>query len=149
MKSNNILPPTYLLISILVMGLLKFLLPMAMIIPAPWNLKGIILLILGLSINVFAENAFRSAGTTVKPFEESALLVTDGIYRFTRNPMYLGFGAILIGSALLLGSVTPFLIIPLFILLMDRNFIIVEERMLEAKFGKVWREYETQTRRWI
>lgn len=118
------------------MVLLKFLLPMAMIIPAPWNLTGIILLILGLSINVFAENAIRSAGTTVKPFEESVILVTDGLYRFTRNPMYLGFGAILIGSALLLGSVTPFLIIPLFILLMDRNFIIVEERMLEAKFGK-------------
>ncbi len=149
MKRNNILPPTYLMISIFVMVLLNILLPWTRIIPAPWNLMGATLLILGILINVIADNAFRLAGTTVKPFEKSTLLVTSGLYRFTRNPMYLGFVSVLTGLAILLGSVTPFLIIPLFIILIDRRFITAEERMLAARFGGTWQEYETRTRRWV
>lgn len=149
MKRNNILPPTYLMISIFVMALLNILLPWTRIIPAPWNLMGATLLILGILINVIADNAFRLAGTTVKPFEKSTLLVTSGLYRFTRNPMYLGFVSVLTGLAILLGSVTPFLIIPLFIILIDRRFITAEERMLAARFGGTWQEYETRTRRWV
>jgi protein-S-isoprenylcysteine O-methyltransferase Ste14 len=149
MKRNNILPPTYLMISIFVMVLLNILLPWTRIIPAPWNLMGATLLILGILINVITDNAFRLAGTTVKPFEKSTLLVTSGLYRFTRNPMYLGFVSVLTGLAILLGSVTPFLIIPLFIILIDRRFITAEERMLAARFGGTWQEYETRTRRWV
>ncbi len=149
MKRQNILPPIYLLISVIVMALLNILLPWARIIPAPWNVTGTILLISGILINVLADNAFRLAGTTVKPFEESTLLVTGGLYRFTRNPMYLGFLLVLTGLAILLGSVTPFLIIPLFIILMERRFISAEERILAARFGGTWQEYETRTRRWV
>ena len=63
--------------------------------------------------------------------------------------MYLSFVLILFGWALLMGSLTPFFIIPLFIILIDRKVIIIEERMLEARFGAAWEEYSTQTKRWV
>ena len=146
---NKLRPPTYFFVSITIMILLNLLLPWVRIIPVPWNLTGISLLILGILINMIADNAFRLAGTIVKPFEESSLLVTRGLYCFTRNPMYLGFVLILFGWALLMGSLTPFFIIPLFIILIDRKFIIFEERMLAAKFGAAWEEYSTQTKQWV
>jgi len=55
----------------------------------------------------------------------------------------------LMGIAVLLGSVTPWLIVPIFAVLMDRVFITVEERMLQARFGQAWSEYKARVRRWI
>jgi protein-S-isoprenylcysteine O-methyltransferase Ste14 len=63
--------------------------------------------------------------------------------------MYLGFVLVLIGIAVLLGSLTPWFIVPLFAVLMDRVFISVEEQMLQARFGQAWSEYKAQVRRWI
>jgi protein-S-isoprenylcysteine O-methyltransferase Ste14 len=63
--------------------------------------------------------------------------------------MYLGFVLALIGLAILLGSLAPFFVIPVFALVIDRVFIQVEEIMLEAKFGQVWVEYKAKVRRWI
>jgi protein-S-isoprenylcysteine O-methyltransferase Ste14 len=149
MKSKQVLPPTYLLVSIVAMVVLHFLLPVTTIIPLPWNVIGIIPLALGIAINIVADSALHKADTTVKPFEESAALVTSGVYRISRHPMYLGFVLILIGVAILVGSLMPYIVIPIFAVLMDRVFIQVEERMLEARFGEAWLGYKRQTRRWI
>jgi protein-S-isoprenylcysteine O-methyltransferase Ste14 len=99
--------------------------------------------------SIIADKAFREAKTTVKPFQESAALITDGVYRISRHPMYLGFVLILLGLAVLLGSLTPFIIVPVFVIVMDRVFIVVEERMLEEKFGQAWLDYKAQIRRWV
>jgi protein-S-isoprenylcysteine O-methyltransferase Ste14 len=149
MKSKRVLPPTYLLVSIVVMVALHFLLPVTTIIPLPWNVIGIVPLALGIAINIVADSALRKADTTVKPFEESSALVTSGAYRISRHPMYLGFVLVLIGVALLMGSLAPYIVIPAFVVLMDRVFIQVEERMLEARFGGTWQAYKLKTRRWI
>jgi protein-S-isoprenylcysteine O-methyltransferase Ste14 len=100
-----------LLVSIVVMVVLHFLLPVTTIIPLPWNVIGIIPLALGIAINIFADNALHKANTTVKPFEESAALVTSGVYQLSRHPMYLGFTLILIGVAILVGSLMPYIVI--------------------------------------
>lgn len=63
--------------------------------------------------------------------------------------MYLGFVLTLIGIAVLLGSLVAFFVIPVFAVLIDRIFIQVEERMLEAKFDQAWLDYKAQVRRWI
>jgi protein-S-isoprenylcysteine O-methyltransferase Ste14 len=76
-------------------------------------------------------------------------LVTSGLYRFTRNPMYLGFILILIGTAILLGSLTPFFVVPAFWLLLDRLFINLEEQNLALKFVARWEMYKSRTRRWL
>jgi steroid 5-alpha reductase family enzyme len=92
---------------------------------------------------------FRDAKTTVRPFQESAALVTDGAYRISRHPMYLGFVLILLGPAVLLGSLTPFFVVPIFAVVMDRVFIVVEERMLAEEFGQAWLSYKAKVRRWV
>jgi len=149
MKGKKVLPPTYLWVAMAIMLALHFLFPLTKIIPWPWSLLGVIPLAWGIALNLFADNAFRQAKTTVKPFEESAALLTSGVFRISRHPMYLGFVLSLIGLAVLLGSLAPFFVIPVFAVLMDGIFIQVEERMLEAKFGPAWLEYKAKVRRWI
>ncbi|MBU1660870.1 MAG: isoprenylcysteine carboxylmethyltransferase family protein, partial [Chloroflexi bacterium] len=135
-----ILPPTYLLISLAVMIALHFAFPVRAIIPSPWNLLGSFPLMLGIAINIVADNIFRKVNTSVKPHEESSILVTESVFGLSRNPMYLGFVLILTGVAAVLGSLTPFVVIPVFIALMNVVFIRVEEQMLAEKFDRDWLE---------
>ena len=149
MKYTKILPPTYLLIAMMAMLALHFLFPIAWIVPPLWNLLGLVFLVAGVIINLIADKAFHQAGTTVKPFEESSMLVTDGVFQISRNPMYLGFVLILTGTAMLLRSLSPYLIILAFAFSVDRIFIKVEEGMLAKKFGTAWKQYKSRTRRWL
>jgi protein-S-isoprenylcysteine O-methyltransferase Ste14 len=131
------------------MVLLHFLLPVWKIVPWPWRLIGILPIVMGALINILADQAFHKVGTTVKPFQESTFLITDGIFCISRNPMYLGFVLVLAGIAIFLGTASPFLVIPLFAFTMDRIFIKDEERMLSEKFPQDWSDYKHQVRRWI
>ena len=83
MPSKTILPPTYVLIAIVIMVVLHLLFPVTVIISLPWNVIGLLPLLLGIGINLMADNALRKAKTTVKPFEESSALVTSGVYRIS------------------------------------------------------------------
>jgi protein-S-isoprenylcysteine O-methyltransferase Ste14 len=149
MKAKVILPPTYFLLAIIAMVVLHFLVPIEGIVPVVWKLLGIFPLALGTIMNVVADRAFHRAGTTVRPCEDSAQLVTDGLFKITRNPMYFGFVLMLIGIGLILGSLTSFVIAALFAVLIDRKFIAVEEQMLADRFGERWQAYAETTRRWI
>ena len=147
--NKKIMPTTYLLLALLVMLALRFSQPLNQIIPSPWNLLGIIPLLLGIIINLYADKALHIANTTVKPFQESNSLVTVGVYSLSRHPMYLGFVLVLIGVAVLLGALTPWLIIVCFVVLVELVFIRIEERMLSEKFGPSWIEYKKKVHRWI
>ncbi|UCC82758.1 MAG: isoprenylcysteine carboxylmethyltransferase family protein [Gemmatimonadota bacterium] len=142
-------PPAYLLASIVLMVALHFIAPAARLISSPWNLLGAIPLAVGIVINIVADKAFHSAGTTVKPFQESTSLITTGVFRVSRNPMYLGMILLVLGIALIMGSLTPLAVVPILALLLDRKYIAVEERMLEERFGPAWLEYKKRVRRWI
>lgn len=131
------------------MGILHFLFPVIQIIPYPWNILGCIPLLLGILLNLVADKAFNRNHTTVKPFEESTTLITTGVFRFSRHPMYLGMVLILVGIAMLLESLLPFLVIPVFAVLMDVLFIRNEEHMLAHKFGAAWQGYQAKVRRWL
>jgi protein-S-isoprenylcysteine O-methyltransferase Ste14 len=148
-KRKRILPPTYLFVSILVIVVLHFQCPMLKVIPFPWNLMGVIPVVLGLALNLAADRAFKKHNTTVKPFTESTVLITNGVFSFTRNPMYLGFVLILIGISILLGSLIPYLIVVIFAISMDVVFIGAEERMLQGAFGESWLQYTKSVRRWL
>ena len=82
-----------------------------------------------------ADRALIKHHTTVKPFEESTALITTGVFRISRHPMYFGMVLILVGIALLMGSLAPYVVIPIFAIVMDRVFIKIEERMFEEIFG--------------
>ena len=94
---------------------------------------------------------FRRARTTVNPMtpEASSSLVVAGLYRWTRNPMYLGFLVALIGVALWLASPAALLVLPFFVLYMNRFQIVPEERALAARFGASFEEYRRRVRRWL
>ncbi len=149
MKSKKVLPPTYLLISIILIVALHFLIPIIKFISFPYNLLGAIPIILGLIISILGENSFKKHETTVKPFEESNTLITNGVYKISRHPMYLGFALVLIGIAIFLGSLIPYIIIVAFIVSVDIIFIKVEEKMLIEKFGEDYEKYKSKVRRWI
>ncbi|MBN2844786.1 MAG: isoprenylcysteine carboxylmethyltransferase family protein [Deltaproteobacteria bacterium] len=149
MRQKRFLPPTYIFISIVFMLLLYFLFPVVTIVPFPWNLLGAIPLVVGVFINLVADEVFKKRDTTVKPFEKSNVLITDGVFQITRHPMYLGMVFILAGIAVLLGELSPFVVVPVFAYLMDVVFITVEEQMLEEQFPHVWGEYKKKVRRWI
>lgn len=145
----KILPPTGLLVVLLFMLAMHFLFPITQIVSTFWRLLGIFPLGLGLLINYAADNQFHQAGTTVQPFEDSRRLVTDGLYRFSRNPMYLGMALVLLGAAFLLGSLVPFGLITLFVVWIHIQFIRREEEMLSTQFGQDWLEYKARVRCWI
>ena len=149
MKINRIMPTTWLLIAIIAMIALHFLLPVATVVPPLWNLLGIVPLALGVTINLAADGAFRRARTTVKPFEQSSALITDGVFRISRNPMYLGFVLVLFGIAVLARTLTQYGIVIALAIWLDRKYVVVEERMLAEKFGAQWEAYRRRTRRWI
>ena len=149
MIPKNVLPPTYLFVAIVMMVILHFLFPLAKIFPFPWNFLGLLPFVAGCVLNTSADRAFKTFGIPIKPFQKSTMLMTDGVFRLTRNPMYVGFVLILLGIAIFEGSLTPYIIVMVFPILMDRIFIRVEERMLEETFGEAWLEYKKKVRRWI
>jgi protein-S-isoprenylcysteine O-methyltransferase Ste14 len=149
MKKKGPLPPLYLLASIVAMVALHLLLPGMKLLSFPWSLLGVVPFVIGVILNLVADRAFKKYQTTVKPFEESSALVTDGVFRMTRHPMYLGFLLILLGLGLFMGSLIPFVAIPIFAVLMDLVFIRTEEKMLEEKFGQLWLRYRSEVRRWM
>ncbi|MFN2148193.1 MAG: methyltransferase family protein [Anaerolineales bacterium] len=145
----KLMPTTYLLIAVLLIILLHFLIPIQFILISPWNLIGLLPLLFGIWINISADRAFKKAGTTVKPFEKSSTLIQHGVFRISRNPMYLGFVSILLGISLLLRSLSPYIVVVLFAILMEAVFIPSEEKMLFEAFGDQWERYRSQVRKWI
>jgi len=95
--------------------------------------------------------SFRRAGTTTNPMkpESSSSLVASGIYKLTRNPMYLGFLLALLGWAIFLSNIPAFLFLPAFILYMNRFQIEPEERALAALFGQAFAAYKASVHRWL
>ncbi len=146
---KTLLPPTYFLAGLGLMAALAFALPLADILSWPWRVLGAAPIAAGLWLNLAADRAFKARGTTVRPFERSSALVTDGVFRISRNPIYLGMILILVGVAMLTGSLSPFLVAAGFAAIIETRFIPVEERMLAETFGEAWTAYTGRTRRWL
>jgi protein-S-isoprenylcysteine O-methyltransferase Ste14 len=149
MQPRRLLPPTYFYVAIVLIIVLHVLVPGPQVFSSPWRYLGVIPLILGSAFSVLADQAFKRFGTTVKPFEESTTLVTDGVFRLSRNPMYLGFVLLLAGLVMLLGSATPWIVVVIFPLVMEMRFVRAEEAMLEVRFGDSWLQYKQRVRKWL
>ncbi len=131
------------------MALIDFLVPIFDFARYPWNLLGFVPLAFGVALNLIADAAFKKEHTTVKPFKTSTTLVTTGVFQFSRHPMYLGMVLILSGIAILMGSLSPLIVIVFFALLMEVVFVRTEEKMLEQNFGSAWTDYQSRVRKWI
>ncbi len=148
-SSKPIYPPFYFLLAIALMIGLHRLAPGRRILSIPYRYPGAILLAAGILVVVWAAWIFHRTGTTIRPFEESSALVVSGPYRVTRNPIYLAMVFGLLGVGVILGSLTPFVVIPPFAYLLDRRFIRAEEAQLERTFGSRYAAYKAAVRRWL
>ncbi|WP_238691752.1 methyltransferase family protein [Xanthomonas arboricola] len=112
---------------------------------------GVLCLALGLSINAWSKVMFRTAHTTVNPLhpERSSALVTFGLYRYSRNPMYLGYAPVLLGWVMCRGQVLGLLAVALFIGYITVFQILPEERCLSARFQAQYAVYRAAVRRWL
>lgn len=144
-------PPILMLVAAALMWALCRWLPVAHWIDRPWNRLGVIPAAIGVAIAVAAIRRFHKASTTVNPMDpgKASQLVTDGVFRMSRNPMYLGLTLLLIGWAIWLQSASPWVIPLLFVILITRVQIIPEERALEHLFGPQYLAYRRSVARWI
>ena len=147
--SRLIVPPVYFLVSLVLMAFLHHAVPWAYVIKEPYRYGGLVLIALAVGLILWSAFLFRRAGTNIRPFLPSTALVRSGPYRFTRNPMYLGMAGILLGAAVFMGSLTPFIVLPAFMGLITERFILGEEAKLEAAFGRDYLDYKAAVRRWL
>jgi protein-S-isoprenylcysteine O-methyltransferase Ste14 len=117
-------------------------------------LRGVVAVaeaVLGVLVGVLGVASFRRVGTTVNPMkpDSASSLVETGIYRLTRNPMYLGLLLLLLGWGTFLANMLSFMWIPIFIGYMNRFQIVPEEKALASRFGGEFAVYKSQVRRWI
>jgi protein-S-isoprenylcysteine O-methyltransferase Ste14 len=114
-------------------------------------LVGTALAIAGAAVAVAGVIAFRLASTTVDPLrpDRSASLVTQGVYRISRNPMYVGFIALLLGLSVALSSIPGATVALAAALYLDRFQIRPEERILQRRFGAAFDRYRASVRRWL
>lgn len=110
---------------------------------------GIVLIGLGVLLILIAAGLFKWRKTTINPFGQPAVVVRDGVYRFSRNPMYLGMLLVLMGTGIWLGNILALLLAPGFVWIMTRWYILREEQLMDARFGDQYRLYRSQVRRWI
>lgn len=115
------------------------------------TLIALLLVVGGLWIALLGVLTFKKAKTTVNPItpQAASTLVTAGVYAYTRNPMYLGFLLILGAWAVVLSNPYAAVILPVFVLYMNRFQIEAEERILLGLFGQAFSDYQARVRRWL
>jgi len=148
---NLVPPPVYGALSLIAMWWLHHTEPLACT-DAKWPIViGWIYVVLGLAIDVIAILQFRKRNTTINPLkpQNSSTLITNGLYRFTRNPMYLGMALLLLGVALIMRCLSPMFVPIVFCVIVTGVQILPEERILTQKFGDDFRQYRRRVRRWF
>jgi len=145
----KISPPFLVLIHILGAFLLNWRLPLQFtsVKYIPWIGYGLVVLGFGAAFSAISQ--FRKMKTTVNPHGSVNVIVTNGPYRFSRNPIYLGFVFILIGLPLALNNYWGLVLSPFLVLFMNRLVIQHEEAYLERKFGDEYKRYKSLVRRWL
>jgi protein-S-isoprenylcysteine O-methyltransferase Ste14 len=133
------------------MWLLNQYFPLLQLISSPWNRLGFAVMAGAFLLDLSSLFLFIKRHTTANPFSprKARHLVTTGMYRYTRNPMYVGLTILLTGWGIYLGSLSPFLLIPFFVVVLTVQQIIPEEKVLEELFSEQYLEYKKTVRRWL
>ena len=142
-------PPLLFVLPILASLALEWFVPTSFVHGAFRWLLGALIFVAGIALAGGGFIAQKRAGTDPIPYKPSTRIVAQGVYRFTRNPMYLGFALCTLGLAILVDSGWMLLAVPIGLILIDRIVITREERYLERKFGEEYLSYKRRVRRWI
>lgn len=146
---GEIQPPTYFAALLLFSAALHYAYMGLQVVETPFAYLGLLPIVFGVVLNLWADSLFKKNGTTVKPQEMPTALLISGPFRISRHPIYLGMVAILLGEAVFLGSLIAFVFPLIFAMLMELFFIPKEEKNLEKAFGREYVDYKRRVRRWI
>ena len=148
---TKIPPPVYVLIAAGLMWLLHQYAPVGQLVPIAVRPLAWVFVVLGLSLDLTSLVLFFKRRTTPNPIKpaNARTLVISGLYRYSRNPMYVGLLFLLIAWGIWLGSVSAVWVIPVFMWVLTQMQIKPEERALAQKFGADYQRYLKQVRRWI
>jgi protein-S-isoprenylcysteine O-methyltransferase Ste14 len=144
-----IAPPLLFVIPILISLVIEWFVPTSFVHGAFRWIIGALFFFAGIALNVGGFITQKRAGTDPIPFNPSTRIVSHGLYRFTRNPMYIGFALWTLALAMLVDCAWTLLAVPIGLVLIDRIVITREERYLERKFGEEYLSYKRRVRRWI
>ena len=145
-----IAPPPLIFAGPLVVGILlnlKF--PMRFLPRKVATILGVTLIGASVALVSQAYQRMRRAGTNVDPYEPATVLVTEGPFKLTRNPLYLSVTLFYAGVATLVNTLWAIVLLPIVLLVINRGVIEREERYLERKFGEQYMQYKERVRRWI
>ena len=110
---------------------------------------GLTFIALGFALVALSFRRFRMAGTSVVPGEPATALIVEGPYRFTRNPIYIGFVLIYFGFAIVLTSLWVLLLLIPVSIVLQRGVVEREEAYLERQFGAAYAKYKARVPRWL
>jgi protein-S-isoprenylcysteine O-methyltransferase Ste14 len=142
-------PPIVAFFFIVLAYLLGRFVPLPFVVPGILQYVGLGLTLVGFLLGIGSFLEFRRARTTLDPHGSSKQVVTTGVYRFTRNPIYLGFLLMVIGLPLNSGLVWGLVMAPFYVMTMNRLVIEREEAYLEKKFKDHYTSYKSRVRRWL
>ncbi len=146
---RNVHPPIVALMFIVIAYFLGRFVALPFVVPMAVRNLGLFLTFIGFLLGVGAFMEFRKARTTLDPHGSARQVVTSGIYRFTRNPIYLGFLLMVAGLPLNSGLIWGVVLAPLYIMMMTRLVIEREEVYLQKKFKDQYANYRSRVRRWL
>ena len=144
-----ILPPITMLMTAAAMVALHLHVPFMRLWPAPAAYLGLAVMLAGLLAASWHARLFKRLGANIQTFGEPTVLTRDGLFGYSRNPMYLGFVAALAGLAIALGSASPFAGVAAYAALANWWYVPFEERAMRRRFGDEYLNYCRQVRRWI
>ena len=144
-----LLPPVLWLVMLATAVTLALIAPMGAIVPPPWHWSGAVLIALGVWLLLAASGQFRRVETNINTFRDPNVLVADGLFRFTRNPMYLGFTLTLLGAAILSNALSALAAPLFFFAVANLWYVPFEERAAAAQFGDAYAVYRKRVRRWL
>ena len=142
-------PPVLVSMHVLAAFFLNKLWPLSFTFPKVLEWVGYVLVLIGLGLTISAASGLMRARTTLDPHGSVSNIVTSGPYRFSRNPIYLGFVCLLIGFPFIFRMYWGLILSPLLIVLMNMLVIQHEEAYLEKKFGEAYAGYKSRVRRWL
>jgi len=147
--SIRIHPPVLLIIHLGAAFLLNWLLPLPIAFPNILVSVGYLLILVGIGLATGAAGRFMKEQTTLDPHGSVTEIVTSGPYRFSRNPIYLGFVCLLIGFPFIFRSYSGLILSPVLMVSLHQLVIKHEEAYLEKKFGDIYTSYKSRVRRWL
>ena len=145
----RLLPPTAFLGCIVISVVAHVLMPIVHWVLPPWNAVGLPLLVAGLCLPIAGSKMFDQRKTNINTFIDPNHLVTSGLFRYSRNPMYLGFAVALVGVWCLAGSLSAGMGFLIFLCAANAIYIPYEEARCAEVFGEDYLDYKARVRRWF